>query len=289
MARYLFWIVCVVSLIAAPRSLSATILTTGLKVHLDAAQGTNSSATWDNLVGTDAAMTSSAFTSGTTGNAFYTFNGTTSFGQIAGNPLASDADINNGFTIEVWLRPQNNTDFQAIAGFDKANQTTLNQIGLRIGDDSPVTGSIDYYAYRTSSGTFDRQLVIDESGNITLNAWTHLALTWDGTSFRGYKNGALDQTVADSVSVSGIDLFHIGAKHNSGASPVEHQFLAGDLAQVRVYDFDLSLAQVQQNFLTDALAFGVIEVPEPSAALLLAAGAACMAGMRRRRTPIRSL
>jgi len=258
----------------------------GLKVHLDGRALANTDGTWVNLApgGTDADMTNATLVrSDPTGVDHYAFNGTNTSGRIAGNPLADTADVQDGFTIEVWARPQNNTDINTLAGFDKVTPST-DQVGVRISDGSPVTGSNDYYAYRNDgSNGFDRFKVVDESPEIPLDSWVQIVLTWDGLDLVGYKNGVQQLTVTNpGLDLTDIDDFLLGAK-TQGVSSSLHHYLDGELGLVRVYDDPLAENQVRRNFFNDALHFQVI--PEPTTLLIwsLLAGLGVGLGWRQRK------
>ena len=255
-------------------------VTDGLKVHLDARAGFNSDSHWQNLAlgGNNAAMTDATLVSDDpTGVAHYAFNGSTSFGQIDGNPLADVGDVNDGFTIEVWARPRNNTDFQALGVFDHDGSPT-HEVGLRISDDSPPTGTRDYYAFRQDTSGFDRFQVVDEAPEIPLDEWGQIVLTWDGSEFTGYKNGSLDTSTTATLNLSDIDMFLLGSRLRPEG--VLDMFFEGDQAIVRVYDDVLRDAEIHRNFHANAMYFGI---PEPSAFVLLGIGMAALALVGRRR------
>ncbi len=268
----------------ASQGIDTGFVASGLKVHLDGRAFNNTDSTWLNLApdGADAAMTNATLVrNDPTGVAHYEFNGSSTYGRIVGNPLADTADVQDGFTIEVWVRPQDNTAINTLAGFDKVTPST-DQVGIRISDGVPATDSTDYYAYRNDgSNGFDRFRVVDESPEIPLDSWVQIVLTWDGLDLVGYKNGVQQLTVTNpGLDLTDIDDFLLGAK-TQGTSSSLHHYLDGELGLVRVYDDPLSQAQVQQNFFNDALYFQII--PEPTTLLIWSLLAALAAGLGWRR------
>ena len=75
-----------------------------------------------------------------------------------------------------------------------------------------------------------------------LNAWTHLAMSWDGTTQRLYVNGALvaSRAVAGTLPNSaGVLRF--------GGNGVWSEWFAGRLDEIRVYDRALTQAELQTD------------------------------------------
>ena len=75
-----------------------------------------------------------------------------------------------------------------------------------------------------------------------LNAWTHLATTFDGAVVRLYVNGAL----AASTSVSGSMAASTGVLRIGGNS-IWGEWFAGLIDEVRVYNRALSAGEIQQD------------------------------------------
>ena len=75
-----------------------------------------------------------------------------------------------------------------------------------------------------------------------LNAWTHLAATYDGAVLRLYVNGAL----AGSIAVSGAMAASTGVLR-IGGNGVWGEWFAGLIDEVRVYNRVLTASEVQQD------------------------------------------
>ncbi len=80
---------------------------------------------------------------------------------------------------------------------------------------------------------------------LPLNAWTHLATTYDGAVVRLYVNGVL----AGSTSVTGAMAASTGVLRIGGNS-VWGEWFAGLIDEVRVYNRALSAGEVQQDMAT---------------------------------------
>jgi len=114
---------------------------------------------------------------------------------------------------------------------------------------------VPYYQYGvefgSSSGTFDLFLG-DASGGVhkhsmagPLGVWTHIAFTFDGSTVKGYVNGSLALSVADSFSmVARGNPLRIGLDHTGG------QPTLGKLDNIRVYARTLSQTDVENDLAT---------------------------------------
>src|SRR6185436_2157336 len=80
---------------------------------------------------------------------------------------------------------------------------------------------------------------------LPLNAWSHLATTYDGSLVRLYVNGVL----ASSTAVTGAMTASTGVLH-LGGNGVWGEWFAGLIDEVRVYDRALSAPEVQQDMAT---------------------------------------
>jgi hypothetical protein len=80
---------------------------------------------------------------------------------------------------------------------------------------------------------------------LTLNGWSHLAATYDGSSLRLYVNGVLVQTLA----VAGAMPASTGVLH-MGGNAVWNEPYAGLLDDVRIYNRALSGTELQTDMNT---------------------------------------
>ncbi len=138
---------------------------------------------------------------------------------------SSDFTRHGASTLAMWVRVDSTpTDFYATAAKNLPPDDA--SYGMSVGSDLRA-------AYYTSMAT-------DQIGNtpLTMGAWHHLAMTWDGSStVLGYLDGTLD----DDYSTTGFGLtsapFVIGDV-NGGDD------LVGDLDELVYYDRALSAAEV---------------------------------------------
>jgi hypothetical protein len=78
------------------------------------------------------------------------------------------------------------------------------------------------------------------TAQLPLNAWSHLAMSWDGTTQRLYVNG----TQVASRAVGGTLVNSMGALR-FGGNGVWSEWFAGRLDEIRVYDRALTQAELQ--------------------------------------------
>lgn len=115
--------------------------------------------------------------------------------DLSGSPnayaqAASQATLNiTNFTVEAWIYPRrlNYGSWQSIVAKENSAGTSRNfGMYVRIG-----TSKL-HYSFQASNCSTYRSY--DTTGNLTANAWNHIAITYDGTNFRSYINGVLDST-----------------------------------------------------------------------------------------------
>ena len=80
---------------------------------------------------------------------------------------------------------------------------------------------------------------------LPLDTWTHLAVTFDGTSLRLYVNGNLEQTTAVSGAMSGSD-----GPLRIGGNAVWDEWFDGLIDELRIYSRALSPTEIQTDMNT---------------------------------------
>jgi glucose/arabinose dehydrogenase/PKD repeat protein len=144
-------------------------------------------------------------------------------------PDAASLDLTSAMTLEAWVRPA------ALAG---SWRTVLLK---------EQTGQLAYALYaasdtasRPSANVFtntDHGLLGPSA--LALNAWSHLAMTWDGANIRLYVNGAQVSTAA----LTGTAFASTGPLR-IGGNNVWSEWFNGVIDDVRVYSRALSAAEV---------------------------------------------
>lgn len=116
------------------------------------------------------------------------FNGTTNQITVPDSPSLRL----NQFTIALWVYPtEEQTNYQPLVVKEDSAGNNRNY-GLYI---YPSSMQVRYSAWKSDCAT---KLAATSTGQLTLNAWNHVAFTYDGTTETLYLNGALDSSYAAS-------------------------------------------------------------------------------------------
>ena len=145
-------------------------------------------------------------------------------------------DLSSAMTIEAWVNPS------VVGGW----QTLLLKEGL---------GNMAYELY--SNNDVSRPAAYFTGANGTLraatgtaklaaNAWTHLAVSYDGANMRVYVNGVLVRTVARSGAIIATN----GSLHIGGNAVWGGEFFSGLIDEVRIYNRALSGEEIQTDMTT---------------------------------------
>jgi hypothetical protein len=175
------------------------------------------------------------------------FNGTNSLVLI---PYAPTLNLSTGMTLEAWVYPT-------------ASQSGWRTIVQREADAYLLHAGNGNGALRpTGGGTFDGNITWTNAPTaLALNTWTHLALSYDGTTLRLYANG----TQSASKAVSGLIQTNTNPLRIGGNSPYGEYFL-GRIDEVRVYDRPLGQTEIQADMNTPVEA--AVTNTEPSISCL---------------------
>lgn len=138
------------------------------------------------------------------------FDGSGDFLKIPYNDLFN---IGGGdYTAEAWIYPTQHGEI--VGAFNLAGP---NFVGWLLSTNFiPGTGKLATYFANTTAN----QTNIASSATVSLNTWSHIAFTKQGTTVRLFINGSLDSTHTLTLTPNGSQQqIHIGADSNSLTSP----------------------------------------------------------------------
>jgi hypothetical protein len=155
------------------------------------------------------------------------FNGTSSKVVV---PDADSLDLTTALTLEAWVRPIALSAWRTIALKERSGGIVYSLYANDPGN-RPV-GQVDIGGQHNALG----------SGALPLDTWSHLAVTWDGTTLRLYVDGAQ----AGSTTVTGTLLDSTGPL-DIGGNDVWGEYFSGLIDEVRVYNRALAASEIQTD------------------------------------------
>jgi len=163
---------------------------------------------------------------------------------------ASPLDLTTGMTVEAWVNPAAMSGWETVVLKERgAAGTGLLSYALYAHDGAPqgggFAGPAGYLRPNPANSTTDQGVRQASHTAIPLNAWTHLATTYDGASQRFYINGLLVATKAQTGGIAvGNQPLRIGGNNVSG------EFFRGLIDEVRIYIRALSIAEIGADMTT---------------------------------------
>ena len=151
--------------------------------------------------------------------------------DIVSVPDSASLDLTNRATLEAWVNP-------AVLGTAWRTALLKEQAGQLVyalyanNDLNRPSGHLFTTGDLFSSGT----------AALSLNTWSHLAMTWDGTTQRLFVNGVQ----VGSRAVSGTLVNGAGALR-FGGNNVWSEWFSGQLDEIRIYDRALTQAELQTD------------------------------------------
>ena len=175
------------------------------------------------------------------------FDGTNDWVTVAD---AASLDLTTGMTLEAWVRPSAINGWETVLLKEMAGSGLAYALYAADGGGRPPAGYVFVGGDRAVVG----------STVLPLNAWTHLATTYDGAIQRLFVNGMEVATRAQSGGIS----TSTGALRVGGNS-VWGEYFGGLIDEVRVYSHALTAAQVQADMNTPIGGSGDTRAPTVTA------------------------
>jgi hypothetical protein len=169
----------------------------------------------------------------------YAINGTPT-ALVAPKVTAFDPGAN--FTLEAWVFPttESATNYTFIAGKRgdfSGNPNAMFDLIMRPGGNA---------LFEISNGTVNSNSVVSSTSPIPLGAWTHIAVSYDGSSLKMYINGVLDaQTSTKSIPIPIITSPFCIAEGIRSDGTVSMSNFSGLISQVRFWSTTRTQSQLK--------------------------------------------
>ena len=149
----------------------------------------------------------------------------------------------SAITLEAWFYIQTNANWESAVSYAWDNGGTESGYDLFCKGQSSNKWCIRVARVGMSEGdwAFD-----PFANNLTYSQWIHMAGTYDGTTSRFYKNGALERSETNSGNIDwnpAPDKFYLGRFHDSD----ENNYFDGYLDEVRIWSVARTAAQIADN------------------------------------------
>ena len=141
-------------------------------------------------------------------------------------PDAASLDLSNGMTLEAWVNPTTNSGWRTAMLKERGKDLLY---ALYASNGAKPTAEVYSGTENASPGT----------AALPLNAWTHLATTYDGTTLRLFVNGVQ----VSSKAVTG-SMPNTAEALRIGGNAVWGEYFAGLIDEVRVYSRALSANEI---------------------------------------------
>jgi chitodextrinase len=182
--------------------------------------------------GNNGTISGATWTSGKTGGALR-FDGVNDLVTVGDS---ATLDLLNGMTLEAWVRPTANSAWRTIMAKEESGNHVY---GLFSSSETGRPAGI------LSIGSKWSQDIVRGPGALALSTWTHVATTYDGSSFRFYVNGSQVATMplVGQVRTSNGPL-------RIGGNTVWAEWFQGQIDDLRIYNRALSASEVQNDMNT---------------------------------------
>lgn len=163
-------------------------------------------------------------------NNAFNFDGANDHANL-GSTITNSLTGTNKITVEAWVKPTTTSGLGAIVGNYATGGGTMQFLLRRDGTN---------FTFWRNSGTFAN---VTSVATVTLNQWTHLAGTYDGSVLTIYVNGVASGTAAATGNyVNTVNNVWIG-----GENAAAGEYFQGDIDEVRIWNRVLCLGEILNN------------------------------------------
>ena len=210
------------------------IVSSGLRMYLNAAKYSGSGSTWYDLTGNghDATLVNSPTYSTSNGGYFTFAAASTQYATVSGTPLNL-----NAYTKSIWCMFNSSTDNNLISNDSGGHYMYTG------GTNKLYNGHSDWTGFPTT---------YPSTANISNSTWYNFTLTFNTTDGMAlYINGSLDSTYTTQKTAPS------GGGINLGSYSAGGNLLNGRIAQVLIYNKSLSSGEVLQNYNATRASYGL--------------------------------
>jgi len=169
------------------------------------------------------------FTSGKVGGALQ-FDGKDDYVDAGSS---ANLDITSAITVEAWVKPNTNTG-QIVS---KRNSTVGSSYQFLI-----LSSGKARFSFWVSSS----EKIVDSLSTISLNTWSHLVGTYNGSVITFYINGVLDNTTVTSGSIDSYPT--VSTRIGAVGSGFSTYYFNGLIDEVRIYNRALSETEIRYHY-----------------------------------------
>jgi hypothetical protein len=177
-------------------------------------------------------------------------------------PDSASLRLSAGMTVSAWVKPASLSGWRSVAG-KEAPSSHAYALYANNGSQQP-TGLVSVDS---------AEVPVNCQQQLPLDAWSHIGVTFDGTTLRFFVNGSS----AGTRAVSGNILQTSGALRIGGNS-VFGEWFHGTIDDLRVYDRALSDAEIQADMNTAVPSTPLVDSTAPSVAISSPTSGATLAG-----------
>ena len=162
---------------------------------------------------------------------------------VTGNFLYT---FNTGWSVEIWVYIDSRVSYPDDEGIFRISSDNNNRINLRRTNVSTNSWRYEVTGPNGTTGTSGMQF-----NAITDGVWSQIICTSDGNdSLKVYHNNTLVQIGVFNIGNVSVSTYNIGVNFSS-------PYLQGDVAIFRIYNRELSAAEVTQNYNATKTRFGL--------------------------------
>src|SRR5262249_32641269 len=176
------------------------------------------------------------------------FNGSSSIVNV---PHSASLALSGAMTLEAWVNPSANAGSSANDGWRTVIMKERGTTGLSYalyGNDGDSNPSRPAGYVRNPNASADKEAAAGPA--VPVGVWTHLAVTYDGTSIRLYVNGVLRSTTGSAGGGIAASTAPLRIGGNTVFSIPGTEYFAGLIDEVRIYNRALSAAEITADMNT---------------------------------------